>query len=102
MRLNLAFRLSAILLAATSFASLALAISMPPWLLTLVGAAFILALLRMTHSSLFSGHPLRLQFSALTWNVFLLIAFAGFWVDLLFLSQELLPAGVHFLVLLLQ
>ncbi len=101
MRLNLAFRLSAILLAATSFASLALAISMPPWLLTLVGAAFILALLRMTHSSLFSGHPLRLQFSALTWNVFLLIAFAGFWVDLLFLSQELLPAGVHFLVLLL-
>ena len=101
MRLNHAFRLSAILLAATSFASLEFAISLPPWLLTLAGAAFALALLRMTPSSSFSGHLLRLQFSALTWNVFLLIAFAGFWVDLLFLSQELLSAGTHFLVLLL-
>ncbi len=101
MRLDHAFRLSSILLAATSFASLALAISLPPWLLTMAGVAFTLALLRMSHSSLFSGRLLHLQFSALTWNVFLLLAFAGFWIDLLLLSQELLPAGIHFLVLLL-
>ena len=101
MRLNHAFRLSSILLASTSFASLALAISLPPWLLTLASVAFALALLRLTPSSLLSGHLLRLQFSALTWNVFLLLAFAGFWIDLFLLSQELLSAGIHFLVLLL-
>ncbi|MBK9111266.1 MAG: DUF3488 domain-containing protein [Nitrospira sp.] len=33
--------------------------------------------------------------------MFLLLAFAGFWIDLLLVSQELLPAGIHFLVLLL-
>jgi hypothetical protein len=98
MRLNHAFRLSSILLAATGFASLALAISLPSWILTLASAAFALALLRMTPSSLFSSH---LQFSALTWNVFLLLAFAGFWIDLFLLSQDLLSAGIHFLVLLL-
>lgn len=101
MRLDHAFRLSSILLAATSFASLALAISLPLWLLTLAGVAFALAILRMNHASTISGRLLHLHFSALTWNVFLLLAFAGFWIDLLLLSQELLPAGIHFLVLLL-
>ena len=101
MPLNHAFQLSSILLAATSFASLALAISLPPWLLTLASVAFALALFRINPSSLFCGHLLRHQFSALTWNVFLLLAFAGFWIDLFLLSKELLSAGIHFLVLLL-
>ncbi|MGZ9132351.1 MAG: hypothetical protein ACXW35_07285, partial [Nitrospira sp.] len=78
-----------------------LAISLPLWLLTLAGVAFALAILRMNHASTISGRLLHLHFSALTWNVFLLLAFAGFWIDLLLLSQELLPAGIHFLVLLL-
>ncbi len=101
MRLDQAFRLSSILLAATSFASLALAIVLPQWLLTLAGVAFAMALLRTNHASLISGLLLHLRFSALTWNVFLLLAFVGFWIDLLLVSQELLPAGIHFLVMLL-
>ncbi|MBI4000562.1 MAG: DUF3488 domain-containing protein, partial [Nitrospira defluvii] len=96
-----AFRLSSILLAAISLTSLALAISLPPWLLILAGAAFAMALLRIHRASLISGLLLHLRFSAITWNVFLLLAFVGFWIELLLLSQELLPAGIHFLVLLL-
>ncbi|MCC2641219.1 MAG: conserved rane protein of unknown function, Transglutaminase-like [Nitrospira sp.] len=101
MALDQAFRLSSILLAATSFGSLALVILLPPWLLTLAGIAFAIALLRVNNASLISGLLFNLRFSALTWNVFLLLAFAAFWIDLLLVSQELLPAGIHFLVLLL-
>ena len=101
MALDQALRLSSILLAATSFASLALAISLPSWLLALAGIAFVMALLRVNQASLISGLLFNLRFSALTWNVFLLLAFAAFWIDLLLVSQELLPAGIHFLVMLL-
>lgn len=101
MALDQALRLSSILLAGTSFASLALAILLPAWLLALAGIAFAIALLRMNHASLISKRLCHLRFSALTWNVFLLLAFTGFWIDLLLVSQELLPAGIHFLVMLL-
>lgn len=96
-----AFRLSSLLLAASSFSSLALALSLPRWLLTLASMAFVLALLRIHHAPSFFDLVIRLRFSAITWNAFLLLAFVGFWIDLLLFSQELLPAGIHFLVLLL-
>jgi transglutaminase-like putative cysteine protease len=101
MTLDRAFRLSSILLAATGFASLTLAIALPFWLLVLSGAAFAVALLRVNLPSGLSGILQQVRLSALTWNIFLLLAFAGFWIDLLLVSQELLPAGIHFLVLLL-
>ncbi len=101
MPLDHAFRLSSILLAATGCASLTLAIALPPWLLVLAAGAFATALLRVPHAGNSSGILQHLRLSALTWNIFLLLAFAGFWVDLLLISQELLPAGIHFLVLLL-
>ena len=50
MGLDQAFRLSSILLVATSFTSLALAIALPPWLLVLASGAFVLAFLRMCAS----------------------------------------------------
>lgn len=101
MVLDAAFRLSSIVLAATSFASLALALALPSWILTLAGMAFAVALLRALSASPLSRLSVHLRLSALTWNLFLLLAFAGFWVDLFFVSQEILPAGIHFLVLLL-
>ncbi len=101
MVLDQAFRLSSILLAAISVASLLLAIVLPPWLLTLAGLAFALALLRLNQMSSFAGLLLHLRCSALTWNVFLLLAFVGFWIDLMFVSQELLPSGIHFVMMLM-
>lgn len=101
MPLDQAFRLSSILLATAGFASLTLAITLPPWLLVLAGGAFAMALLRVRHPGVISDTMRHFRLSALTWNIFLLLAFAGFWVDLLLISQEVLPAGIHFLVLLL-
>ncbi len=101
MPLDQAFRLSSILLAAAGFASLTLAIALPPWLLVLAGGAFAMALLRVRHPAVISETMHHVRLSALTWNIFLLLAFAGFWIDLLLISQEVLPAGIHFLVLLL-
>ena len=101
MKLDLAFRLSSILLAATSFTSLALALALPPWLLVLAILAFVLALLRVDPASLLSRHLSLFRISPMTWNVFLVIAFVGFWVDLLLISQDILHAGIHFLILLL-
>ena len=101
MPLDHAFRLSSILLAATGFASLTLAITLPFWLLVLTAGTFATALLRIQSHSAISAVIGRLRFSALTWNIFLFLAFTGFWIDLLLISQELLPAGIHFLVLLL-
>ena len=101
MPLDQAFRLSSILLAATGLASLTLAIALPLWLLVLAAGAFAMALLRVQLPSGISGAIGQFRFSALTWNIFLLLAFAGFWIDLLLVSRELLPAGIHFLVLLL-
>lgn len=101
MLLDQAFRLSSILLAAAGFASLTLAITLPPWLFVLAGGAFAMALLRVRHPGVISDTMRHFRLSALTWNIFLVLAFAGFWVDLLLISQEVLPAGIHFLVLLL-
>ena len=101
MALDQAFRLSSILLAATSFAGLAMATVLPLWLLALGTVAFAAALLRLVERSGVGRALGSLRFSALTWNIFLLLAFAGFWVDFLLVSQELLPAGIHFLVTLL-
>ncbi|MBX3236113.1 MAG: DUF3488 domain-containing protein [Nitrospira sp.] len=101
MSLDRAFRLSSILLAGTSFASLGLAMLLPTWLLILGSAAFAVALVRLIKTSGVGARLSTVRFSALTWNIFLLLAFAGFWADLIFISQELLPAGIHFLVTLL-
>ena len=101
MPLDHAFRLSSILLAGTGFASLTLAIALPWWLLVLAVGAFAMALLRVQSPSALSGIIGDFRFSALTWNIFLVLAFSGFWLDLFLISQEILPAGILFLVLLL-
>ena len=36
-----------------------------------------------------------------SWNILVVVAFVGFWADLLWISGDLLPAGVHFLLLLM-
>ena len=95
MTLDRAFRLSSILLAATGLGFLYFQNQklLPFWLLGLAGAAFAMALLRVNHAPGFSELFPHLRLSALTWNIFLLLAFAGFWIDLLLVSQELFRPG---------
>jgi hypothetical protein len=95
-----ALRLSSILLACASFLGLAFGAPLPQPLVWLTGSALALVLLRtLRHRIDPATAPLPLSPAA--WNIVLLTAFAGFWADMLWLSGELLPAGIHFLLILL-
>lgn len=96
-----AFKFSAVLLSAVAFAGLFLARGIPAWLAVVTTALTLLTLMQTT------GWPVRLRIkpslsaSSALWNGLLISAFLLFLVDISVLSQELLPAGVHFLVILL-
>lgn len=96
-----AFKFSAVLLSAVAFAGLFLARGIPAWLAVVTTALMLLTLMQTM------GWPVSLRIkpslstSPALWNGLLISAFLLFLVDVSVLSQELLPAGVHFLVILL-
>jgi hypothetical protein len=96
-----ALRLTSILLASASFIGLALGASLPAWLTQLTGLALILVLLRTMGLNSINHLATYAKLSTTTWNILVVIGFLGFWVDLLWISGELLPAGVHFLLILM-
>jgi len=101
MPLEQAFKFSAVLLSAVAFAGLFLARGIPAWLAVVTTALMLLTLMQTM------GWPVSLRIkpslstSPALWNGLLISAFLLFLVDVSVLSQELLPAGVHFLVILL-
>jgi transglutaminase-like putative cysteine protease len=101
MSFNQALRLSSVLLAAAAFIGLALGTNLPEWLLLLTGCSLIATLLRTLGVDRLHRVLDRIRLSTTAWNVLTVIAFAGFWVDLLWVSADLLPAGVHFLLILM-
>lgn len=98
MSLEQSFRLSSLLLAAVGFVALGLTGELP-WILMAFGlAGFAVPVVELL------GWPVEQHLAKVsrgTWNILNLTALAGFVVDLLWISRDLLPAGVHFLVLLL-
>lgn len=101
MSFDQALRLTSILLASASFIGLALGTSLPEWLVLLTGSVLILVLLRTLGLRSIDRLATSVTLSTTTWNILLVIGFLGFWVDMLWLSGELLPAGVHFLLILM-
>jgi transglutaminase-like putative cysteine protease len=101
MSLARAFSLSSILLAAAAFAGLALAADLSPWMLSLGWAALGLCLAQAMVDSPRTPWLFTLRLSPVAWNILLVVAFIGFWIDLFWISQELLPAGIHFLIALI-
>jgi transglutaminase-like putative cysteine protease len=95
-----ALRGSAILLAVTGFVGLLLARSVPGWLGVVTVAAVFYAALPLIGWPV--GRRSRLLASPLAWNALLIGAFVFFLVDLTAISRDLLSAGVHFLVILLN
>jgi len=96
-----ALRASAVLLAATGFLGLLLTQSIPVWLTGMTLTAMIYAVLQSV------GWPAGRRGFALpalpvVWNALLIGAFALFIVDLTTISRDLLPAGIHFLIILLN
>lgn len=100
MNLDKAFRLSSILLAAAAFCGLTMATGLSVWILALGGIALVVQLFQIGWRRAEGGGSF-IDLSPATWNVLLVLAFVGFWIDLLWISQDLLPAGVHFLIALL-
>jgi protein-glutamine gamma-glutamyltransferase len=96
-----ALRLTTILLASVSFVGLTLSASLPGWLMGVAATALISMLLRTLRVPSIDRRATIPSVSATTWNILVVIGFVGFWVDLLWISGELLPAGIHFLLILM-
>jgi hypothetical protein len=98
---NQALRLTSILLAAVSFIGLTLGSGLPAWLAVLTGGGLIVALLRQFTAGVLRHLASHVSFSPAGWNLLIIVGFLGFWVDMLWVSGELLPAGIHFLMILM-
>jgi transglutaminase-like putative cysteine protease len=96
-----ALRLASIWLASTSFIGLTLGAGLPEWLAVLTGAALIVALIRSREGKLIERLATFRPVSTAGWNLLVIVGFLGFWVDVLWVSGELLPAGIHFLMILM-
>jgi transglutaminase-like putative cysteine protease len=97
-----AFRLSSILLAATAFAGLLFARNVPAWLAVLTTTILFLILFQTLGVPYARRITDSLSASSTIWNVLLIGAFLFFLLDVTAISRELLPAGIHFLVILLN
>ncbi len=97
-----AFTISSVLLAATAFSGLVLVQSVPLWLAFPTVIILIISLLRAEGKGIIRRAMARVTVSATLWNVLLICAFLILLIDLTLVSQDLLPAGIHFLVVLLD
>ncbi|HKQ35278.1 MAG TPA: DUF3488 and transglutaminase-like domain-containing protein [Nitrospiraceae bacterium] len=97
-----AFVLSSVLLAATAFSGLVLSQSVPLWLAL---PTVIILMISLFHAGgvLFIRRAMaQVTLSPTLWNVLLIGAFVILLIDLTMVSRDLLPAGIHFLVVLLD
>lgn len=101
MAIDQAFRFSSLLLAASAFTGLVLARAVPLWLAILTGIILSLTLLQTAGVTVYRDVAAETIVPSVIWNLLLITAFIGFILDLFFVSRELLPAGIHFLVILL-
>lgn len=101
MLLSQALHLTSILLASASFIGLTLGAGLPEWLAALTGATLIAVLLRNMGVKPVDRLTTQMPVSASGWNLIVLGGFVGFWIDLLWVSGDLLPAGLHFLMILM-
>jgi hypothetical protein len=96
-----ALRGSAVVLASTGVVGLLLARSIPFWLAAVTLIALIYAVLQLFEWPA-GRYRIVLPATPMLWNGLLIGAFALFLLDLTTISRDLLPAGIHFLVILLD
>ena len=101
MPFNQAFALSSVLLASTAFTGLVLAQSVPLGLALPIAIILTVSLLHAGGIHFVRRAMARFTVSPTLWNVLLIGAFAILVIDLAVVSRDLLPAGIHFLVMLL-
>ena len=96
-----AFALSSVLLATTAFGGLILAQSIPLWLALPTAIILLISLLHAGGVLFLRRIMAQATVSPTLWNVLLIGAFVILLIDLTVVSRDLLPAGIHFLVVLL-
>jgi len=96
-----AFALSSVFLAATAFTGLVLAQSVPLWLALPTAIILTISLLHAGGIHFVRQAMAQVTVSPTLWNVLLIGALAILLIDLTAVSRDLLPAGIHFLVMLL-
>lgn len=101
MLFNQAFALSSVTLAATAFSGLVLAQSVPFWLALPTAIILVVSLFHAGGVLFVRRAMAQITDSPTLWNALLIGAFAILLIDLLVVSRDLLPAGIHFLVVLL-
>lgn len=104
MRFDQAFALSSVLLAAVAYSGLLFAQSLPLWLALPTVIVLIVSLLQAGGVPVVRRAMAQAQviISPALSNVLSLGAFVVFLVDLILFARDLLPAGIHFLVMLLN
>ena len=101
MSFDRALSVTSVVLAAISFIGLVHAANLPEWLTLLTASALVAVLLRAMGVKVIDRMAGQISLSTTAWNILVLIGFLGFWIDSLWISRELLPAGIHFLVILM-
>jgi hypothetical protein len=96
-----AFALSSILLATTAFGGLLLAQSVPLWLALPTIIILIVSLLHAGGVRVVRRATAQVTLSPTLWNVLLISTFLTCLIDLTVVSRDFLPAGIHFLVMLM-
>jgi len=97
-----AFVLSSVLLAATAFSGLVLSQSVPLWLALPTAIILMISLFHAGGVLFIRRAMAQVTVSPTLWNVLLIGAFGILLIDLTVVSRDLLPAGIHFLVVLLD
>ncbi len=99
MGLERAFQLSTLLLTAIAFAGLSMTANLAVGFQLLGLGGLVLKLAELVRQPVPAASPTAL--STQFWNIAILVAFGWFWVDFVWLSHDLLGAGVHFLIALM-
>ena len=102
MPFNQAFALSSVLLATTAFSGLVFSQSVPLWLALPSAIILIISFLHAGEVLFVRRAMAQVTVSPTLWNVLLIGAFVILLIDLTVVSRDLLPAGIHFLVVLLD
>jgi protein-glutamine gamma-glutamyltransferase len=102
MPIDQAFALSSVFLATTAFSGLVFSQSVPIWLALPTTIILVISMLHAGGVRFVRQAMAQVTVSPTLWNVLLIGSFVILLIDLTVVSRDLLPAGIHFLIVLLD
>ncbi len=102
MPIDQAFALSSVFLATTAFSGLVFSQGLPIWLVLPTTIILVISMLHAGGVRFVRQAMAQVTVSPTLWNVLLIGSFVILLIDLTVVSRDLLPAGIHFLIVLLD